>query len=135
MVLRVQGKGHIESDDLIVIAHREAQTALYEWLSERGQTAGALFTSLSHRSRDERLSRSYIRRLVKSYYRAAGVVGDNKRTHSLRHTAATNAIQHGASLQQTQAMLRHANLATTMIYFHETQRIENPAEQFIEYEQ
>jgi len=133
LVLFVHGKGHTSADDVIVVAHPDAQTALYEWLAERGDKPGPLFTSLSKRSNGGRLSRSYLRRVVKSYFRAAGVRGENKRTHSLRHTAATNAIHNGATVQQVQAMLRHANITTTMIYFHETQRIENPAERLISY--
>lgn len=133
LVLYVHGKGHADADDVIVIANPAAQTALYDWLSERGQAEGPLFTSLSPRSRGQRLSRSYIRRLVKGYYKSVGVRGDNKTTHSLRHTAATSAIRHGATVQQAQAMLRHANISTTMIYFHETERLDKPAEDFIAY--
>lgn len=135
LVLGVQGKGRQESDEVIVIAHPEAQRALYDWIAERGQSAGPLFTSFSNQSRGRRLSLSAIRHLVKTYFKSVGVHGANKTTHSLRHTAATNAIRHGATIQQAQAMLRHANIATTMIYFHEQQRIERPAEAFISYKE
>ena len=133
LVLYVHGKGHADADDLIVIANPGAQTSLYEWLAERGQVAGPLFTSFSARTRGDRLSRSYIRRLVKGYFKSVGVLGANKTTHSLRHTAATSAIRHGATVQQAQVMLRHANISTTMIYFHETDRVDHPAEDFIHY--
>lgn len=133
LVLYVHGKGHTEADDLIVIASPDAQTRLYEWLAVRGDAPGPLFTSLSPRSRGERLSRSYIRRVVKGYFKAVGVHGPNKTTHSLRHSAATSAIRNGATVQQAQVMLRHANIATTMIYFHETERLEKPAEDLIAY--
>lgn len=133
LVLYVHGKGRQEADDISVISHPDAQMSIYEWLAVRGDEPGPLFTSLSPRTRGARLSRSYIRRLVKGYFKSVGVRGDHKTTHSLRHTAATSAIRNGATVQQAQAMLHHANIATTMIYFHETQRLEHPAEALISF--
>jgi len=51
--------------------------------------------------------------------------------HSLRHTAATLALKHGATIRQVQAMLGHADVQTTMIYLHEQDRIVNAAEHHI----
>lgn len=133
LVLQVRGKGRQEADELIVIAHPEAEAAVHDWLSARGGKAGALFTSLSNRDSGERLSLRAMRGIVKAAYKAAGVVGKNKTTHSLRHTAITTAVKRGAPIQKVQAMARHANISTTMIYYHETDRVENPAEEFIEY--
>lgn len=48
--------------------------------------------------------------------------------HSLRHTAATLALKHGATIRQVHAMLGHADIQTTMIYLHEQDRIVNAAE-------
>jgi len=60
-------------------------------------------------------------------------VGDNKTTHSLRHSAITNAIRNGASPMQVQAMARHSSFDTTLNYVHEVDRIDNPAEDLISY--
>lgn len=133
LVLKVQGKGREEADEVIVVAHPQAQAALHDWLGVRGNKPGPLFTSRSPRSRDGRLSLSAIREIVKRYYKAAGVRGKRKSTHSLRHTAITNAIQNGAPVQKVRAMARHRSIDTTMIYVHETDRVSNPAEQFIDY--
>jgi integrase/recombinase XerD len=132
-VLQVQGKGSTEKDDVAVIAALQAQDALDDWLMVRGRKPGALFVSLSDRSAGSRMSTRAIRDLVK-YLRAAGVVDPRKTLHSLRHSAATNAIRHGAPLQKVQSLLRHASIDTTMIYFHETDRLDNPGEQFINYQ-
>jgi hypothetical protein len=32
-------------------------------------------------------------------------------------------------------MARHADISTTMIYYHEQDRVDNPAEDFVEYDQ
>ncbi len=42
--------------------------------------------------------------------------------HSLRGTSITNAIQHGAKLEQAQALAGHCDIRTTRGYFHETGR-------------
>ncbi len=133
LVLNVQGKGHEETDDVIVVVHPQAEAALHDWLGVRGSKPGPLFTSLSHRSLNGRLSLSAIREIIKGYYKAAGVRGEHKSTHSLRHTAITSALQHGATVQKARTMARHRSIDTTMIYVHETDRISNPAEQFIDY--
>ena len=134
LVLSVQGKGHIEKDDILVLPH-EAETAMREWLSVRGMDKGALFTSLSHRSMNSRLSRRALRSIIKKYILSAGIVGDNKTTHSLRHTAITSAIRHKAPAQKVMGMSRHVSMDTLMIYYHETDRIDDPAEEYISYKE
>jgi integrase/recombinase XerD len=136
LVLYVRGKGHELSDELIVLAHPAVEDAVYDWLTARGSKPGPLFTSLSNRAKDGRLSLRSIRRLVKDSYKAAGVKDDDQRrktSHSLRHTAITNAIRHGAPVQKVKSMARHASIETTMVYYHEVDRVDNPAEQFIDY--
>jgi site-specific recombinase XerD len=131
LVLYVQGKGHIEKDEMLVITG-EAESAMRSWLATRGKQNGALFISLSNRSKGERLSRRALRDIIKGYFDKAGVHG-NKTTHSLRHTAITSAIRHGAPAEKVRGMSRHASLDTLMIYYHEADRIDNPAEQYISY--
>ena len=76
-----------------------------------------------------------IRRIVKRAYRLAGVRGAGKTSHSLRHSAITSAIRHGAPLPKVQSMARHASLNTTMIYYHELDRVEDPAEGYVRYDE
>ncbi len=131
LVLNVQGKGHFEKDDFLVLSH-EAEDALRDWLVCRGRKEGALFTSLSNFTSGKRISRRAIRAIVKRYFDAAGIHG-NKTTHSLRHTAITSAIRHHAPVQKVQGMSRHASLDTLMIYYHEVDRLSDPAEKYISY--
>lgn len=135
LVLPIRGKGHTETDEILVIAHPDAESALYNWLSVRNIMGGdALFISLSNRSFGKRLSLRSIREIVKSYFSMAGINDATKTTHSLRHTAITSAIVHEAPIQKVQSMARHSNISTTMIYYHEADRIQNPAEEFIRYD-
>jgi integrase/recombinase XerD len=132
LVLMVQGKGQDEKDEpLILVA--EAAEAVRDWLSVHRRKAGALFVSLSYRSKGERLSRSGTREILKRYFKLAGVVG-NKTTHSLRHTAITNALRRGVPLTRVSKQLaRHSSIDTTMIYVHEVDRMSDPVEEHIFY--
>jgi integrase/recombinase XerC len=135
MVLWVQGKGRTEADELVVIP-RGQEIVIRRWLAERKKLSTAepaLFVSLSKRNQGERLSTRAIRNLVKEHYHAAGVDDDTKTTHSLRHSAITSAIRHGATPMQVQAMARHASFDTTLNYIHEVNRLDSPAEDLIEY--
>jgi len=135
MIMKVWGKGHSEADEIAVIPKAQ-EPAVRAWIAERSRVAdknGPLFVSLSPRSMGGRLSKRSVRAIVKSRYRAAGVVGSDKTTHSLRHTAITQAKNGGADLMQLQTMARHMSSDTTLIYIHETNRLENPAEDLIQY--
>ena len=133
MVLWIQGKGHKEADDFVVLPS-PAEKALRDWVKVRKKSVGPLFWSLSRQNRGERLSRRAIRGMVKSRFADAGVVGNRKTTHSLRHSAISNAIRNDATPLQVQAMARHQSFDTTLSYYHEIGRTENPAEDLISYE-
>lgn len=131
MILRFQGKGHTEKNDFKVLSP-PVEEAINDWLSVRGNSPGALFKGLSNRHR-WRLSLRQIRRMVTNRYKLAGIVSGNKTTHSLRHSAISNAIRHGASPLQVQAMAGHQSFDTTLIYLHEVSRTDSPAEDLISY--
>ncbi len=69
--------------------------------------------------------------MVKETLKRIGVDDPRITAHSLRHTAISLSIKHGATLVQAQAMSRHANPATTMIYVHNTERATKGAEFFV----
>lgn len=71
--------------------------------------------------------------MIKARYRQAGVAGNRKTSHSLRHSAITNAIRHGGTPLQVQALAGHASFDTTLAYFHGEARTANPAEDLISY--
>jgi site-specific recombinase XerD len=57
-----------------------------------------------------------IYKMVKHYATRVGVNIEGFGAHSLRATAATNALDHEADIAKVQEWLGHANIATTRLY-------------------
>ena len=135
LVLYVQGKGSIEKDDFVVIP-RSREGDIMAWVSyhKKHFEGDPLFVSLSNRSRGTRLALRSIRSLVKERFERAGVVGESKTTHSLRHSAITSVLKNGGTPFQAQSMARHSSFDTTLNYVHEVGRLENPGEDLINYD-
>ncbi len=135
-VLWVQGKGRQSADEFVVLPD-SAENALSNWLSVHPTKpllpTTPLFCGIGNRSRGQRLTTTHIRREVKALFKLAGVTAPTKTTHSLRHSAISNAIRNGGNLMQVQAMARHTDPKTTMIYVHEIARTDAPAEDLIDY--
>ena len=62
--------------------------------------------------------------MLRKYAKAAGIAAEFS-PHSLRATAATNALDNGADIAQVQAWLGHANIATTRLYDRRRSRAED----------
>jgi integrase/recombinase XerC/integrase/recombinase XerD len=133
-VLWVQGKGRDTKDDFVILID-ETLMPLREYLSTRGNLGDTdpLFASISDRNSGEGLTTKSIRRVVKSILRGVNLNDKRLSAHSLRHTAISLSIKGGASLEQAQAMARHTDPKTTMVYFHNAARLENGAEKFIQF--
>jgi integrase/recombinase XerD len=71
----------------------------------------ALF--LNHRG--QRLTRQGLWLIIKRYVEDVGIPGDVT-PHTLRHSFATHKLDRGASLQDIQKLLGHANISTTQVY-------------------
>ena len=133
-VLWIRGKGRASKDDFVLLVE-ETLRPLRAYLSARGRLKESepLFASGSRRNTGEPLTTRSISRIVKDRLRAVGIDDSRLTAHSLRHTAITLSIKGGASLQQAQAMARHTDPKTTLIYFHNLARIEAGAERFISF--
>ena len=130
--LYVQGKGHDDADEKVLLA-KQTYRAINEYLKVRGkaQASEPLFTSTSRSNFGKRLSTQSISKLVKRELRANGLDSVRLTAHSLRHSAATNLIYAGIELPKVQMIMRHKSLSTTMIYSHSWQRFQNDGEQML----
>ena len=129
---RVTGKG-----DKIryVPVHADAQRRIDAYLTMAGHGAdltGPLFRPLVNTRTPEKLDRpldpaSIYRNVVRHYALEAGITGEVKGlcVHSLRATAATNALTNRADIAKVQEWLGHANVSTTRLYDRRKNRPED----------
>jgi integrase len=84
---------------------------LFEWMAERGQGDGPLFTTKSGR----RVLPSYIRQLLP---RLAKQTGIKRRVHphAFRHTFARELYDEGVGIMEIMLALGHTELGTTQTY-------------------
>lgn len=132
-LLYIQGKGRDDKDAFVILTG-ETLNPLQDYLRERGKTKpqDPLFSSHSDRNKGGRLTTRSLRRLVKQGLRRVGIDSERITTHSLRHTAVTLSLLGGATIQETQALARHSNINTTMIYAHNIDRIGKAPERKID---
>lgn len=131
-ILQIQGKGRDSKDDFVLLVD-ETLRPLRKYLASRGALSekDPLFSSTSNRTNGEPLKERTISWIIKETLRRIDIDDSRLTAHSLRHTAVSLSIKNGASLIQAQAMARHSDPKTTMIYFHNHERIKSGAERFI----
>lgn len=129
-VLYIQGKGREEKTDYVKIVP-EVEDAIRAYLKALGNTKhkSPLFMSTSNNNTGGRLSTRSISGIVKTHFKNAGYDSDRLTAHSLRHTTGTINLKNGGTLEETQQLLRHSNINTTMIYLHHLQRADNKSEE------
>ena len=108
--------------------HPGTSGLVHDYLVAAGHEAdedGALFRPIKNNATgrlDQALTANGVYELVREYSAALGFkVG----AHSLRATAATNALDNQADIAKVQDWLGHANIATTRIYDHRKTRPED----------
>lgn len=117
----VRGKG----DKIrVVFLSDSAKKAIQDYLKSRKDMDDALFVQYgknAKKAKELRLTPRTVQRLLKVYAAKAGIT--RKVTpHVIRHSFATDLLSNGADLRSVQALLGHANIATTQIYTHVTDK-------------
>ena len=132
-VLYVQGKGHEERTQLVIIAP-ETEKAIRAYLKARGKAEGKepLFTSTSNNNHGGRLTTRSISGIAKKAMQGAGYDSERLTAHSLRHTAITFAFIGNESAPSVQQFARHTNINTTMRYNHALEERNNTCSYTIE---
>lgn len=124
----VRGKGEKVR---VVFFNDSAKKAIKKYLEARKDTNNFMFVSHSNVTsadakakadkQDYPLTTRSVERIVKEYATFCGI--SRKVTpHVLRHSFATTLLGNGADLRAVQRMLGHANISTTQIYTHVTDK-------------
>lgn len=123
--LKISGKG---GKTRYVPLHPAASGLIHDYLAAAGhglEDTGALFRSVSNnrqKKSQKAITPDAVYKMVQAYSEKLGFkIG----AHSLRATAATNALDHQADIAKVQEWLGHANIATTRIYDHRKTRPED----------
>jgi site-specific recombinase XerD len=123
----VRGKGEKVR---VVFISDEARKAVKNYLEKRDDMSDALFVQVDSPIKNSEkkpgeisgaLTPRSVERIIRFYAIKAGI-SKKVTPHVLRHIFATDLLSNGADLRSVQAMLGHANIATTQIYTHITDK-------------
>jgi len=123
--LSIRGKG---GKVRVVFISDDAKNAVRAYLSARKDMSDSLFVQIGNELAKKTkngefgsLARRSIERIVKQHATKAGI---SKRVtpHVMRHMFATDLLSNGADLRSVQIILGHANINTTQIYTHVTDK-------------
>ena len=121
----IRGKGEKVR---VVFLSDSAKEAIRNYLKVRKDMDEPLFIQFSRNGAKNslsaqagRLTPRSIERIVKYYAIKAGI-SKKVTPHIIRHSFATDLLSNGADIRSVQMMLGHANIATTQIYTHITDK-------------
>ena len=127
--LSIRGKG---GKVRVVFLSDDAKDAVKKYLSARKDMNEALFVQVDSgigkknnkkvETKDvKHLTRRSVERIVKQHAVKAGI-SKKVTPHVMRHMFATDLLGNGADIRSVQAILGHANIGTTQIYTHVTDK-------------
>lgn len=116
----IRGKGEKVR---VVFLSDTAKDAIRAYLKKRADTDEPMFIQHARNKGTSggRLTQRSIERIVKHYAIKAGI-SKKVTPHVIRHSFATDLLSNGADIRSVQMMLGHANIATTQIYTHVTDK-------------
>lgn len=123
--LSIKGKG---GKVRVVFISEYAKKVLKEYLAKRKDMDDSLFVQLSKNGKAQEkrdkslgLTNRSVERIIKECAIKAGI-SKKVTPHTMRHLFATDLLSNGADLRSVQALLGHANIGTTQIYTHVTDK-------------
>src|SRR3989338_7536090 len=118
----IRGKG---DKVRVVFLSPSAKDALKKYFKVRKDMSDSLFVNVSkNKNKEDKnkgLDRRSIERIVKKYATLAGIT-KKVTPHVIRHCFATDLLSNGADIRSVQMMLGHADISTTQIYTHTTDK-------------
>ncbi len=125
----VRGKGEKVR---VVFLSEESKSAIKNYLAKRKDMDDALFVQITETNKKQKtkdnktadtttLTPRSIQRIIKYYAIKAGI-SKKVTPHVVRHMFATDLLSNGADLRSVQMLLGHANIVTTQIYTHVTDK-------------
>lgn len=115
----IRGKGEKVR---VVFLSDSAKDAIRSYLKNRRDMDEPMFIQQSNNKKGTgRLTSRSIERIVAHYAIVAGI-SKKVTPHVIRHSFATDLLENGADIRSVQMMLGHANIATTQIYTHVTDK-------------
>lgn len=122
----VRGKG---DKVRVVFISDSARVAVKTYLDKRDDMDEAMFVQVAGKGGQKmldkqdslRLTTRSIERIVQHYATKAGI-SKKVTPHVIRHSFATDLLSNGADLRSVQALLGHANITTTQVYTHVTDK-------------
>jgi len=122
----IRGKG---DKVRVVFISDESRKALIDYLEKRDDMDEAMFVQVASKAGKNvlkkqesiRLTSRSVERIVKYYATKAGIT-KKVTPHVIRHSFATDLLSNGADLRSVQALLGHANITTTQVYTHVTDK-------------
>jgi site-specific recombinase XerD len=118
----IRGKGEKVR---VVFLSDSAKDAIRKYLKERKDLDEPLFVqNSSNKSKGNTSTRLTPRSIERMVKQCAIIAGISKKVtpHVIRHSFATDLLGNGADIRSVQMMLGHANIATTQIYTHITDK-------------
>jgi site-specific recombinase XerD len=117
--ISIRGKG---GKVRVVFISEEAKRAVKKYLDARKDMSDALFVQVGdEKGESQALTRRSVERIVKQHAIKAGIT-KKVTPHVIRHSFATDLLNNGADIRSVQVMLGHANIGTTQIYTHVTDK-------------
>ena len=116
----IRGKGEKVR---VVFLSQEAKDSIKKYLEKRKDMSDALFAQGSRAKKEDSgpLTPRTTQRIIKFYSTKAGI-SKKVTPHVVRHMFATDLLSNGADLRSVQMLLGHANITTTQIYTHVTDK-------------